>query len=109
MHDAFYSYDTKYISESGAQVVVPADISAEASEAIRAVAITAFRRWSALAWRASMFLTETGDIIVNEVNTLPGFTNISMYPKLWQAAGLSYSDLITRLIERSSGISNPAS
>ncbi|WP_394517051.1 D-alanine--D-alanine ligase [Pantoea sp. SGAir0175] len=100
VHDAFYSYDTKYISESGAQVVVPADISAEASEAIRAVAITAFQALECFGMaRVDVFLTETGDIIVNEVNTLPGFTNISMYPKLWQAAGLSYSDLITRLIE----------
>ena len=49
--------------------------------------------------RVDVFLTESGEIVVNEVNTLPGFTNISMYPKLWQAAGLSYSDLITRLIE----------
>ena len=49
--------------------------------------------------RVDVFLTEAGEIIVNEVNTLPGFTNISMYPKLWQAAGLSYRDLITRLIE----------
>ena len=49
--------------------------------------------------RVDVFLTESGEIIVNEVNTLPGFTNISMYPKLWQAAGLSYSDLISRLIK----------
>jgi D-alanine-D-alanine ligase len=100
VHDAFYSYDTKYISESGAQVVVPAAISDEASAAIRAVAISAFQALECFGMaREDVFLTDAGEIIVNEVNTLPGFTNISMYPKLWQAAGLSYSDLITRLIE----------
>ncbi|KJV32407.1 D-alanine--D-alanine ligase [Pantoea sp. SM3] len=100
VHDAFYSYDTKYISADGAQVVVPAAISEEASEAIRAVAIRAFQSLECFGMaRVDVFLTESGEIVVNEVNTLPGFTNISMYPKLWQAAGLSYSDLITRLIE----------
>ncbi|AIR84861.1 D-alanine--D-alanine ligase [Pantoea rwandensis] len=100
VHDAFYSYDTKYISADGAQVVVPAAISEEASEAIRAVAIRAFQALECFGMaRVDVFLTESGEIVVNEVNTLPGFTNISMYPKLWQAAGLSYSDLITRLIE----------
>ncbi|MDI9279354.1 D-alanine--D-alanine ligase [Pantoea sp. EABMAA-21] len=100
VHDAFYSYDTKYISADGAQVVVPAAISEEHSEAIRAVAIRAFQALECFGMaRVDVFLTESGEIVVNEVNTLPGFTNISMYPKLWQAAGLSYSDLITRLIE----------
>jgi D-alanine-D-alanine ligase len=100
VHDAFYSYDTKYISADSAQVVVPAAISEEHSEAIRAVAIRAFQALECFGMaRVDVFLTESGEIVVNEVNTLPGFTNISMYPKLWQAAGLSYSDLITRLIE----------
>ncbi|WP_276723934.1 D-alanine--D-alanine ligase [Pantoea septica] len=100
VHDAFYSYETKYISETGAQTQVPAAIDDAHSEAIRAVAIKAFQalECSGMA-RVDVFLTEAGEIIVNEVNTLPGFTNISMYPKLWQAAGLSYRDLITRLIE----------
>ncbi|SNY77826.1 D-alanine--D-alanine ligase [Pantoea sp. GL120224-02] len=100
VHDAFYSYDTKYISADGAQVVVPAAISEQASEVIRAVAIRAFQALECFGMaRVDVFLTESGEIVVNEVNTLPGFTNISMYPKLWQAAGLSYNDLITRLIE----------
>ena len=100
VHDAFYSYDTKYISESGAQTVVPAAISAQTSEAIQAVAIRAFTALECFGMaRVDVFLTDDGEIIVNEVNTLPGFTNISMYPKLWQAAGLSYQDLISRLID----------
>ncbi|VTM72427.1 D-alanine--D-alanine ligase A [Raoultella planticola] len=58
------------------------------------------RRWAAAAWRALMFfLTEDNEVIINEINTLPGFTNISMYPKLWQASGLDYTSLISRLIE----------
>jgi len=98
--DAFYSYDTKYISETGAHTVIPADIPAAVDEAIREVALTAFTALSCFGLaRVDVFYTEDGEIIVNEVNTLPGFTNISMYPKLWQAAGLSYQDLITRLIE----------
>ncbi|RPD99184.1 D-alanine--D-alanine ligase [Candidatus Pantoea deserta] len=100
VHDSFYSYETKYISETGAQTQVPAAIDAATSEAIRAVAIAAFQALECAGMaRVDVFLTDAGEIIVNEVNTLPGFTNISMYPKLWQAAGLSYQDLITRLIE----------
>ncbi|ALV90948.1 MULTISPECIES: D-alanine--D-alanine ligase [Pantoea] len=100
VHDAFYSYDTKYISADGAQIVVPAAIAEQESTAIREVAIRAFQALECFGMaRVDVFLTEHGEIVVNEVNTLPGFTNISMYPKLWQAAGLSYSDLITRLIE----------
>lgn len=99
VNDAFYSYDTKYISETGAHTVIPADVPSAVDEAIRQVAITAFTalECSGMA-RVDVFYTDEGEIIVNEVNTLPGFTNISMYPKLWQAAGLSYQDLITRLI-----------
>ena len=99
VHDAFYSYDTKYISENGAQTVVPAAISTEDSEAIRAVALQAFQalECSGMA-RVDVFLSENGEIIVNEVNTLPGFTNISMYPALWEEAGIAYTELITRLI-----------
>ncbi|MBP2168730.1 D-alanine-D-alanine ligase [Erwinia toletana] len=100
LSDSFYSYQTKYIDANGATIVVPAQIAAAASEAIRQVALQAFSalECSGMA-RVDVFLTDDGQVIVNEVNTLPGFTNISMYPKLWQASGLSYSDLITRLIE----------
>ena len=49
--------------------------------------------------RVDVFLTQQGEVVINEINTLPGFTNISMYPKLWAASGLSYSDLITKLLE----------
>ena len=96
----FYSYDSKYIDDQAAQVVVPADISQEASERIRGLAIEAFEvlGCSGLA-RVDVFLTEEGEVLINEINSLPGFTRISMYPKLWQAAGMSYSELVSRLIE----------
>lgn len=98
--DEFYAYDTKYLNEAGARVAVPADIPDEACQRIRAIAIQAFQalECSGMA-RVDVFLTPDGEVVINELNTLPGFTNISMYPKLWQAAGLSYRDLITALIE----------
>ncbi|MBD9675777.1 D-alanine--D-alanine ligase [Pseudomonas sp. PDM18] len=96
----FYSYDSKYIDEDAAKVVVPADIPAETSERIRQLAVEAFLalECSGLA-RVDVFLTQTGEVLVNELNSLPGFTRISMYPKLWQAAGMTYSELVSRLIE----------
>ncbi|QCR36678.1 D-alanine--D-alanine ligase [Nissabacter sp. SGAir0207] len=100
LQDEFYSYDTKYINEQGATVAIPADLPEETHQRIRAVAVEAFQvlECSGMA-RVDVFLTADGEVIINEVNTLPGFTNISMYPKLWEASGLSYSALITRLIE----------
>lgn len=96
----FYSYDSKYIDEDAAKVVVPADIPAEASERIRQLAVDAFLalECSGLA-RVDVFLTESGEVLINELNSLPGFTRISMYPKLWQAAGMTYSELVSRLID----------
>ncbi|CAD5198727.1 D-alanine--D-alanine ligase [Pseudomonas sp. FEN] len=100
VHGGFYSYDSKYIDEQAAEVVVPAAISVEDSERIRAQAIEAFQvlGCAGLA-RVDVFLTADGEVLINEVNSLPGFTRISMYPKLWQAAGMSYSELVSRLIE----------
>lgn len=100
LHDEFYSYDTKYINESGAAVVVPADIDPRSSDEVRRIAVEAFLALDCAGMaRVDVFLTPQGKVIVNEVNTLPGFTHISMYPKLWQASGVSYTELITRLIE----------
>jgi D-alanine-D-alanine ligase len=100
LSDAFYSYDTKYINEQGAQVIVPAVIAPEVSDKIRDVALKAFRALECFGLaRVDVFLTPDNNVVINEINTLPGFTNISMYPKLWAASGVSYSELITRLIE----------
>ncbi|MFW0757280.1 D-alanine--D-alanine ligase [Pseudomonas sp. H11T01] len=100
VRNGFYSYDSKYIDDQAAEVVVPANISVNASERIRALAIEAFQvlGCSGLA-RVDVFLTDSGEVLINELNSLPGFTRISMYPKLWQAAGMSYSELVSRLID----------
>ncbi|MHC8357499.1 D-alanine--D-alanine ligase [Pseudomonas sp. LB3P81] len=100
IRSGFYSYDSKYIDAQAAEVVVPAHISSEASERIRALAVEAFQvlGCSGLA-RVDVFLTDSGEVLINEINSLPGFTRISMYPKLWQATGMTYSELVSRLIE----------
>ncbi len=98
--DEYYSYDTKYINDQGAKVVVPAEISADNQQKIRQIALQVYRSLECCGMaRVDVFLTPDDQVIVNEINTLPGFTDISMYPKLWEASGLNYQDLITRLIE----------
>jgi len=97
----FYDYEAKYLSE-GSVPIIPAKITAAESRQIRAMAVAAFRACDLAGLARVDFLMEPDGkrrIYLNEVNTLPGFTSISMYPKLWQATGLSYSVLITRLIE----------
>ncbi|MCL2234012.1 MAG: D-alanine--D-alanine ligase [Treponema sp.] len=96
----FYSYDAKYIDENGAALIIPAAVSAETAKRIQELSIAVFRALccEGLA-RVDFFLKEDGGIIVNEINTMPGFTRISMYPKLWEMSGLSYTKLIDRLIE----------
>ena len=81
-------------------MVVPAAIASDINDKIRDIAIQAYQTLgcSGMA-RVDVFLTEENEVIINEINTLPGFTNISMYPKLWQASGLDYTSLISRLIE----------
>jgi len=96
----FYSYDAKYIDEKGAVLIIPADISAETAGHIRDLAIKVFKTICCEGLsRVDFFLKEDGAIIVNEINTMPGFTRISMYPKLWEASGISYTELIDRLIQ----------
>lgn len=95
----FYSYEAKYIDESGAALNVPAEIPEEASDLVRKLAIRAFEVLSCEGMaRVDFFLKADGTVVINEINTIPGFTRISMYPRLWQASGISYSDLIDRLI-----------
>ena len=96
----FYSYESKYIDEKGAKLMLPAELPTEILEKMQQEAIKAFKalQCEGLA-RVDFFLTEDGRIYVNEINTLPGFTRISMYPKLWEISGISYTELITRLIE----------
>jgi D-alanine-D-alanine ligase len=97
----FYDYEAKYLSE-GSVPVIPAKISRRQSAQIRCMAIEAFKACDLSGLARVDFLMEPNGrarIYVNEVNTMPGFTQISMYPKLWEASGLSYTKLITRLIE----------
>ncbi len=96
----FYSYQDKYFDDKSTSRI-PADLPEEVSEEIRRQAIVAFKAidGSGMA-RCDFFLEKgTGRILINEVNTIPGFTRISMYPKLWEASGIGYSDLCDRLIE----------
>ena len=94
----FYDYEDKYVDD-GAQLLVPAPLTDEQREEARALAVRVFDllRCEGMA-RVDFFLADRG-FLVNEVNTIPGFTPISMYPKLWQASGLSYSALIDRLVD----------
>jgi D-alanine-D-alanine ligase len=97
----FYDYKAKYIDNNGARLIIPAEVSREITAEIQRLAIRAFQSidGSGLA-RVDFFLERNSDnLIVNEINTMPGFTSISMYPKLWEASGLSYSGLLDRLIE----------
>ena len=95
----FYSYESKYLNSSDAELRIPALIDPQVSDYIRNVAIKAFQVISCegLA-RVDFFLRQDNSIVLNEINTMPGFTNISMFPKLWEASGISYIDLIDRLI-----------
>jgi D-alanine-D-alanine ligase len=95
----FYTYEAKYLDDEGAVVKVPADLKRDLSDKVRKLSIEAFQALGCegLA-RIDFFLREDGKLIVNEVNTLPGFTNISMYPKMFEAMGVSYPELVDRLI-----------
>jgi D-alanine-D-alanine ligase len=100
-HD-FYSYEAKYIDENGADLCIPAlNLKPEFIHRLQELAILAFKALDCAGLaRVDFFYDETNSqIYVNELNTIPGFTKISMYPKLWEASGLSYSDLLDRLIE----------
>lgn len=99
-HDSFYSYETKYLDENGAEMRIPADLPPDTVSRLQHDAVRTFEALSChgLA-RVDFFLTPSGDIYVNEINTLPGFTAYSMFPKLWEASGVSRSALVTRLIE----------
>lgn len=95
----FYSYEAKYIDEHGAELVIPARFSDEAEKKIQALAIKTFTTLECFGLaRVDFFLTEHDEIFVNEINTLPGFTSHSMYPKLFEYGGVSCADIIDRLI-----------
>jgi len=95
----FYDYEAKYLDE-GTRLVIPADLPPEAVEDVQRLAVAAFRAIDCEGMaRVDFFYREPSELMVNEINTIPGFTDVSMYPKLWEASGLSYPDLIDRLVE----------
>jgi D-alanine-D-alanine ligase len=96
----FYSYEAKYIASDGAVLEIPAKLPAAAIETIQSLAIKTFLALECQGLsRVDFFLKADGAVLVNEINTMPGFTKISMYPKLWEASGVPYTALITELIE----------
>ncbi|MDR1443452.1 MAG: D-alanine--D-alanine ligase [Treponema sp.] len=107
----FYSYDAKYLDEHGAALIIPAELDGALAERVRELAVKTFKTLCCEGLsRVDFFLRKrekeagmpgdgSADLLVNEINTMPGFTRISMYPKLWEAGGISYTELITRLIE----------
>jgi len=95
----FYSYEAKYLDEHGAALAIPARVTEEESGLLRRTAIAAYKSLCARGMaRVDFFLEPSGRVVVNEINTIPGFTRISMYPKLWEASGLACPALVDRLI-----------
>ncbi|WP_101846000.1 D-alanine--D-alanine ligase family protein [Zhihengliuella sp. ISTPL4] len=96
----FYDFEGKYLGGDGVDVVCPAELTDAEVAAIQEAGVRAFQAVDGRGLaRVDMFLTPDGDLIVNELNTMPGFTPISMFPKCWVASGLGYGDLITELVE----------
>jgi len=99
-HHEFYSYEAKYIDDDGAALAIPADLPEDTMARVQAMAIEAFNALDCAGMaRVDFFLQEDGALLLNEINTIPGFTRISMYPKLWEASGIGYSELVDRLIK----------
>jgi D-alanine-D-alanine ligase len=98
--DGFYSYAAKYVDEHGATTLVPARLAPEEERRVRELALACFEvlECEGLA-RVDFFRAETGELYLNEINTLPGFTAISMYPKLWEASGVGGRELVEKLLD----------
>jgi D-alanine-D-alanine ligase len=96
----FYDYAAKYLDDSSS-LLIPAPLGADVTEKIRSLAVRAFKAVDGSGIARVDFLVngETEEIFVNEINTMPGFTRISMYPKLWEATGISYPELVDRLVQ----------
>jgi D-alanine-D-alanine ligase len=96
----FYDFDAKYMPESGTEFDIPPDLAPDVIERVQATAVAAFEALDCegLA-RVDFFLADDGALLVNEVNTMPGFTPASMFPRMWAATGVDYPTLVTRLID----------
>jgi D-alanine-D-alanine ligase len=100
-HGEFYTYDAKYIDQNGAALRIPAPLTEAETAEVRRLAVRVFQVLECAGMaRVDFFLERhTGTLYVNELNTIPGFTTVSMYPKMWEASGLPYRELISRLID----------
>lgn len=99
-HHEFYDYEAKYIDENGASFEIPVKLPEDQIELIQETAVNAFKTLCCEGMaRVDGFLTEDDQFFINEINTIPGFTKISMYPKLWAASGLPYPKLLDKLVE----------
>jgi D-alanine-D-alanine ligase len=99
-HAGFYSYEAKYIDDDGAGLEIPAKLSPSLVQQVKDMAVNTFRTLECRGMaRVDVFLTPDEKILVNEINTIPGFTSISMYPKLWEFSGIPYTELVDRLIK----------
>ena len=96
----FYDYEAKYLDE-GSRLLIPAPVEPGVADEVRSLALRAFQAVDGAGMARVDFFMErqSGRILLNEVNTIPGFTRISMYPKLWEASGISYPTLIERLVD----------
>ena len=96
----FYDYDSKYSAASKTELHIPARVTAAVAESVRELAARMYRVMGCEGYaRVDFFVTKEGEVLANEINTIPGFTSISMYPKLWEASGLTYPALLTRILE----------
>lgn len=96
----FYDYNSKYDAASTTRLHIPARLSAAVAEEVRQLAVRMYRVMGCEGYaRVDFFVTPDDQVVANEINTIPGFTSISMYPKLWEASGLGYSDLLTRILD----------
>jgi D-alanine-D-alanine ligase len=93
----WYDYTTKY-TEGQATITVPAPIGARLTARVRAIAIAAFRAVDCSGMARVDFFIEDGKVILNEINTIPGFTSTSAYARLWEASGIAYEELVERLV-----------
>lgn len=99
VHHDFYSYEAKYLDDRGSSLIIPAKLTAAKIKEIQRMAVTVFQTLACAGMgRVDFFLKKDGHLVVNEINTIPGFTSISMYPKMWEASGLKSKILLDRLI-----------
>jgi len=95
----FYDFEAKYLPDQGTELVVPADLPAEVADQVRDMACRAFDALSCEGLARVDFFLRGDRVIVNQVNTMPGFTPVSMFPLMWKASGIDYAALVDRLVQ----------